>query len=127
MSKIEAVKGTIVGTLNTAEVMSKEGLKEGDVLIDEQNLAMLANEFNELANDVRNLRKEVQEMLEELKNGFDTPAGRKFYNSCASGLLTPLDQQATVMDHIAENINTAKNMYQPVFEEYREIVNFMNQ
>lgn len=108
-----------------SEVASRAVLKKGDIMLDEENLTLIANECAELASDVRALRKEVLDMLNDLKTGFDTPAGRKFYDSCASGLITPLDQQAIVMDHIAENIKNAKNMYQPVFDEYRQIVDLM--
>ncbi len=117
---------TVVSVFHLHEVAAKNHLESGDILIDEENLNTIANECAELANDVRALRKEIEQMLEDLKTGFDTPAGRKFYKSCADGLLTPLEQQAIVMDHIAENMVNVRNMYKPVFDEYREIVSTIN-
>ena len=61
-------------------------------------------------------------MLNDFKTGFDTPAGKKFYNSCASGLLTPINQQVIVIEHIADNLMQAKNIYAPVFDGYRDLV-----
>lgn len=97
-----------------------------DFTVDEEALTSAANEMNELAKQMMKLRKDIIDLLEELKTGFDTPAGRKFYQSCYSGLLTPIDQQAKVMNHIASNLMEAKRMYSDVFDEYREVVTYIN-
>ncbi len=98
-----------------------------NIIIDEEVFQKAANDFEELSTYVTDLRKEVLDMLNDLKTGFNTPAGRKFYNSCANRLINPLNQQVIVLKHISENLLTAKNMYQSVFDEYREIVNFMKE
>ena len=88
-------------------------MSKTQILIDEEEFVVAANGF-------------VRNMLDDLKTGFDTPAGRKFYDSCANGLLIPLIEQKIVIEHIADNLITAKNLYAPVFDEYRDIVNKLN-
>ena len=60
-----------------------------------------------------------EEALNTAANRF---RGKKFYNSCASGLLTPINQQVIVIEHIADNLMQAKNIYAPVFDGYRDLV-----
>lgn len=98
-----------------------------DILIDEEVFETASKDFEELAEYILALRKEILDMLEDLRTGFDTPAGRKFYQSCAYGLANPLNQQAIVVRHISQNLKQAKNMYQSVFDEYREIVQYINE
>lgn len=96
------------------------------ILIDDEVFEKAAKDMDELSQYIRDLRKDILDMLEDIKTGMDTPAGRKFYNSCYSGLATPLYQQMVVVDHISQNLKQAKNMYQSVFDEYTEIVKIMN-
>lgn len=97
------------------------------ILIDEEALKSASDELSGISQEMQQLKKDLLSLLDDLKTGFDTPAGRKFYNSCNTGLLTPIDQQAKVMAHIAENLELAKNMYQSVFDEYREIVKYLDE
>ena len=57
-------------------------------------------------------------MLETLKTGFDTPAGRTFIKSCEGNLLEPIDRQKVVIDHISETLKEAKGEYTTIFKEY---------
>ena len=98
-------------------------MSDNRIIIDEEELNRAANSFRELTQEVNALHKDIESMLNDLKTGFDTPAGRKFYKSCADGLLTPITEQVIVIEHIADNLIAAKNIYAPVFEEYRGIVN----
>lgn len=100
---------------------------ETSMVIEEEAFNTAANEFDELSGKIDSLIKDINEMLNDLKTGFDTPAGHKFINSCESTLLEPLDQQKIVITHISENLKTARTMYQSVFDEYREVVQAMNE
>ena len=97
-----------------------------DILLDEEAFTTAASEFEQLAGKIESLRREIEEMLNGLKTGFDTPAGRKFVQSCESTLLDPLEKQRIVVEHISQNLGTAKSMYQSVFDEYREVAQLMN-
>ena len=57
-----------------------------DILLDDGAFETAAKEFIELSNDMNTLKTEINDLLTELKKGFDTPAGKKFMESCESGL-----------------------------------------
>ena len=98
--------------------MSKNTL----ILIDEEALNTAANRFRELTAEVKALQKDIEDMLNDFKTGFDTPAGKTVYNSCSNALLTPINEQVIVIEHIADNLRQAKNIYAPVFDGYRDLV-----
>ena len=94
-----------------------------NLVIDESAFDDAVRDFNAISQDIEALRNEVNRLLDDLAEGFDTPAGRKFYKSCSSSLLSPLNDQANVVRHVAENLNLAREEYQSVFEEYRALNN----
>lgn len=95
------------------------------IMIDDEAFERASKDLQELCDYIATLRKDILEMLEDIRKGLDTPAGRKFYQSCYSGLITPLYQQMVVIQHISDNMKMARNMYQPLFDEYNEIVQIM--
>ena len=97
-----------------------------EILIDEEELQKAHNDFLELAQKAQSLLRDIEQLNEEMRTGFDTPAGHKFYNSYKDCLCEPLNQQIIVIEHIAENLTTAKNMYQSVFDQYRSVVNMLS-
>ncbi len=98
-----------------------------NVVIEEEAFSQAAAEFEELAAKIDSLLNEINEMMDDLKTGFDTPAGHKFIQACGNTLVDPLEKQKIVVTHISENLNKARTMYQSVFDEYREVVNSMNE
>ena len=96
------------------------------MVIDEEAFTKASQDFKELAGKINSLQKDINDMLTDIRNGFDTTAGRKFINACESTLLEPLERQKIVVTHIADNLTQAKNSYKSVFDEYREVVNSIN-
>jgi uncharacterized protein YukE len=92
-----------------------------DIILDEEAFAKAAGDFEDLAEQIRQLRKDIEEQLEMLQHGFDTPAGHKFINSCRDNLLRPLEEQQTVVEHISETLQKCISEYQSVFDEYSDI------
>ena len=68
-----------------------------DIILDEDAFNAAVEDFADLSNQVEGLRANVVEMLDTLKEGFNTPAGVKFINSCEKNLLKPLDDQKLVL------------------------------
>lgn len=89
-----------------------------DIVLEEAAFDKAIEEFAALGVELQKLRTKVREMLDILKTGFDTPAGRKFLASCEANLDQPLDAQRIVLKHISEVLQEAKTMYSSVFQEY---------
>lgn len=92
-----------------------------DILLDDAAFNKAISDFSDLAVQLQSLRDDVENLLEVLKSGFDTPAGRKFVNSCENNLLEPLDRQKLVIDHISSTLNDVKGEYSTVFTEYESL------
>lgn len=90
-----------------------------DIYLDEAAFQAAADEYAELTEDMKNLRQRISKLLDGLREGFDTPAGKVFFESCGSNLLQPLDDQLRVLQHVSDNLRNSKQKYQSVFEEYK--------
>lgn len=97
-----------------------------DIVLDEEAFEKAAEDFENLSNKLKNLRADIESMLDDIKAGFDTPAGVKFINSCEKNLLEPLDNQKLVIDHIKETLRISKQQYESVFSEYSALQNTIN-
>lgn len=97
-----------------------------DIVLDEEAFATAVADFSDLSQKLQNLRAEVEEMINDLKQGFNTPAGRKFIDSCEKNLFRPLDAQKIVIEHISETLNESKSAYESVFREYEALQNMIN-
>lgn len=94
-----------------------------DILLDEEKFSTASQQLATLATDIKQLKKDISDLLSELERGFDTPAGKKFISSCKNGLLKPMDDQAAVVKHVSDNLTMARNKYESVFAEYMQLNN----
>lgn len=94
-----------------------------DIVIDEEAFQTAVNDMKSLEQKLQNLRNETEDMINTLKTGWDTPAGRKFVQSCESNLYKPLDDQKLVLQHISETLADSKKAYESVFTEYEALQN----
>lgn len=92
-----------------------------DIVLDQEAFQRASQEFDVLSQDLQTLRSDIEKMLTEIAKGFDSPAGKKFIQSCKDHLLQPLDDQKIVLDHVVANLQMCKNEYQTVFDGYREL------
>jgi uncharacterized protein YukE len=94
-----------------------------DILIDEEAFIKASDDLAALSERLQKLHGDVDAMLKTLEKGWDTPAGKKFKNSCDAILIQPLKDQKAVLDHVAAVLKTSKTQYQSVFEAYRNLNN----
>ncbi len=92
-----------------------------DIVLDEEAFNTAISEFSDLSAKLQRLREEIEDMLNTLKSGFDTPAGAKFINACESNLFKPLDAQKLVIEHISSTLAESKQAYESVFREYEAL------
>lgn len=97
------------------------GLFDKDITIDEEAFVKASSDLAKLSGDITKLSNKIQDLLDTLSKGFETPCGAKFYNSCEKNLLQPLDDQKLVLNHVSQVLNTSKSKYQSVFDEYRKL------
>ena len=98
-----------------------ETLFAEDIVLDEAAFNTAVNEFEDLSRRLQALRNEVEDMVNKLKEGFNTPAGAIFIQSCESNLFSPLDDQKLVLDHISSTLSECRAKYQTVFDEYSNV------
>ena len=94
-----------------------------NIVIDEAAFDTAIKDFAVLGTQLRQLRTDIEEMLNVLKSGFNTPAGVKFINSCETNLFQPLDAQKLVIDQISSTLAESKQAYESVFREYEALQN----
>lgn len=92
-----------------------------EILLDEDAFVEASRRMAALVVEMNNLRNQVSGLLDELRRGFQTPAGAKFFQACGSNLLQPLDDQKRVIDHVSENLRNARQSYESVFQEFRAL------
>lgn len=97
-----------------------------DILLDEEAFNKASEGLSELAEKMRTLKTDISNQLENLKEGFDTAAGDKFFRACGNKLLQPMEDQCLVIEHVSLNLRTAKNSYDSVFSEYEELNTSIN-
>lgn len=106
---------------------SMDSLLNEDIIIDEAAFNTAVNEFLELSGKLQSLKSEIDDMLNDLKAGFDTPAGRKFLSACDTNLKKPLDDQKLVIQHVSDTLKEVRSAYQPVFQEYESLQSAIKQ
>ena len=98
-----------------------------DIVIDDTAFETAAKDFEALGDRISALSVRIDDLLTALKAGFNTPAGATFIRSCENNLRQPIEDQKVVITHISETLRDVKQMYQSVFDEYRELNNMMQQ
>ena len=94
-----------------------------DMVLDQEAFNQAVQRFNELSERMTTLQTKISDDLNNLRTGFDTPAGKKFFDVCGTKLLDPMRDQALIIQHVAENLKMAKTSYDSVFQEFSEVNN----
>lgn len=92
-----------------------------DIVLDDEEFQKASQSLTSLSVRLETLKNKVSKSLDNLRSGFDTPAGHKFFELCENKLLDPMDDQAEVIKHVAKNLNKAKNSYQSIFDEFAQL------
>lgn len=97
-----------------------------DIYLDDGAFEKAVADYKQLTADMKSLRQRISGLLSGLREGFDTPAGRAFFESCGANLLKPLDDQLLVLEHVSANLSNAKSKYESVFAEYKRLNSAIN-
>ena len=100
---------------------SVEALFAKDITLYQEAFKQAAENFSTLSSQMAQLEADIAKLLGDLASGFDTPAGRKFMQSCEDNLLKQLRDQADVIQHVSNNLSTARTQYETVFTEFKAL------
>lgn len=98
-----------------------------DIILDEEAFDKAVKDFNGLTTRLGDLSDRIDDMLELIATGLDTPAGRKFISSCQENLKKPMKDMKLVLGHIANSLKDAKTSYAVIFTEYDELNKMIDQ
>lgn len=98
-----------------------------EIHVDEDAFDKAIEDFYGLAEKLAKLKSQIEDLLSGLKTGFDTPAGRQLLATIDDNLYVPLEAQKLVIEHITETLRQAKEDYEPLFAEYENLQNTINQ
>ena len=101
--------------------MGRDTVFSEDLVIDEEAFTKAILDFAELGKQMQKLRQDLEDMMDTLKQGFDTPAGAKFIKSCETNLFQPIDAQKKVLEHISTTLQESKQAYASIFREYEQL------
>ena len=97
------------------------GEEYNNIQIDEDAIKAAAGKLEELSERMQNLKAKIELLLDELEKGFDTPAGHRFKEACSSELLKRLNDQSNVIQHVSDNLQNTKALYESVFDDYKQM------
>jgi arginine deiminase len=92
-----------------------------NIVLDQNHFESAATEFQNLSEDLTRLENRIRELLDELMEGFATPAGARFFQAVNNRLLDPIHDQAIVLEHVSQNLHRARSSYQSVFDQYQAL------
>lgn len=98
-----------------------KSLFDKDIYLNDEAFNEAATQLETLAEKMSSLRSDIESLLSELKTGWESPAGEKFFLACGNTLIQPLIDQVNVINHVSSNLKTAKNSYETVFNDYRQL------
>ena len=92
-----------------------------DIVLDKEAFDKARSDFENLADRVNSLHKDITAALAELAEGFQTRAGDRFMAACRENLLKQMEKQAQVVKHLADTLNSVNSSYASVFSEYEQL------
>lgn len=94
-----------------------------DIVLDQEAFEAAIASFKGLSADLQSLQEDISAQLDILTEGYNTNAGRKFVTTCRETILKILKEQTDIVNHVSENLQSAKNEYDQVFAAYNAMNN----
>lgn len=90
-----------------------------NILLDQDAFQTASAKLDQLVADIKSLRSDIEDMLDDLQTGFDSDAGRKFVSAVEGHLLTPLEQQQLTIEFTAGVLKQVIGTYEPSFTQFK--------
>lgn len=91
------------------------------ILLDDVALKTASEKMTTIASGMKTLREDMETELKNLKGGFETEAGDRFFKACDENLIKYMEIQERIIQRISTNLDNAKRTYSPIFEEYKAL------
>ena len=85
--------------------------------ISEEAMDAAKSSYDDCVEKMKQLRKILKKAVEEIRSGWDSDGGKAFFKKFDDEWYKNFNDYIAVMEHMSENIQKAKNKYQPLFEE----------
>ena len=85
--------------------------------ISEEAMDAAKSSYDDCVEKMKQLRKNLKKAVEEIRSGWDSDGGEAFFVKFDDEWYKNFNDYIAVMEHMSENIQKAKNKYQPLFEE----------
>lgn len=96
-------------------------MKNKTLIVDQDAMSRAKLDYAAQATDMANLCKDLTEAVENLKTFWDSDAGKEFTNKFEDSLKENMGRYQRVIEHMAQNMNTALSLYEEVFQESRNL------
>lgn len=87
------------------------------LIISEEAMKTAEKEYNEYAKEMRTLQQTLKNAVDEIKDGWNSDAGQKFFKQFEDEWYKHMSDYIAVIEHMGENMNDAIRKYAPLFED----------
>ena len=85
--------------------------------LDREALETAQNNYSSYAQRMKSLMEKLVKAMEEVRGGWDSDAGKAFFEKFDDEWKKNFDDYTKVVEHMADNMNVAKNKYQAIFDQ----------
>lgn len=91
------------------------------LIISEEAMQIAKTGYDDCAERMKTLRNTLKNAVDEIRSGWDSEAGKAFFEKFDDEWLKNFDDYIAVIKHMSDNMTKAKNKYSPLFEEADKI------
>lgn len=86
-----------------------------DLYIDQDALKKASSDMAAKCKELKDLRKNIELSFQQLRQDWDTGAGKAFFERFERDVLSNLDKYSEVFDHMSANLSASSGKYDEVF------------
>ncbi len=91
--------------------------------LDQDAFQAACSGLEEKCRNLEALSGQIQSSFEQLRQDWDSQAGKLFFERFENDLIKNLDQFTVVMEHMNQNLSSASQQYEEVFEAAEAVAN----
>ncbi len=105
------------------ELVSAVNSMNYTILLDEECLKKASDDMKEVFREIKSLLYETLDVLTDFSSkGMNTPTGWKIHDLFLQSVYEPFANLYFVAEHVSDNLSLAVAHFQPVFQEYKKLI-----